>query len=138
MSAIFNMSEMTSLAFHSMALIATKGNEVVTVKAIAKEIGASENHLSKVLQRLVKAGLLRSARGPHGGFELTKPAREVRLNVIYNIMEGEPMPEGCPSMHSVCPFSGCIFGGIFNKFNREFEEYLSGHTLDDFTNFRPG
>jgi Rrf2 family nitric oxide-sensitive transcriptional repressor len=132
MTNIIHISEMTSIAVHSLTLIAARDNEMLNVKSIAQEIGASENHLSKVLQRLVKTGLLHSVRGPSGGFTLSKSAEEITLLGIYRLMEGYEPDNGCPSQRLACPFTRCIFGGILEKLNKEFEDYLAAHTLKDF------
>ena len=132
MSGVAHISEMTSLALHSMAFIAVNNHKMLNVKEIAGEIGASEAHLSKVLQRLVKAGLLNSTRGPSGGFKLTKTPGEIKLSDIYQTMEGPILGEGCPVHRTKCPFSRCILGGILQKLNQEFETYLKNLTLQDF------
>ncbi|HEX3046961.1 MAG TPA: Rrf2 family transcriptional regulator [Bacillota bacterium] len=132
MTGIAHLSEMASLALHSMTLIAGNQREMLNVKEIAKQIGASEAHLSKVLQRLVKTGLLRSTRGPNGGFELTRPGTEITLWDIYEAVEGAGTGEGCPSGRPFCPFQKCLFGGVLEKINTEFGSYLKSQTLQDF------
>jgi Rrf2 family protein len=134
MSGVSHISEMTSLALHSMALIAASGNEKLNVKSIAGKIGASEAHLSKALQRLVKSGLVRSTRGPSGGFELTRPAGEVTLLDIYQAIEGPIITGNCPLHHTNCAFNQCLFGGVLEKLNLEFKTYLMNRTLADFAN----
>jgi Rrf2 family protein len=51
--------------------------------AMAKNIAAQEeiprHFLAKILQQLARSGLLRSSKGPNGGFALKAPAAEVRL-----------------------------------------------------------
>ncbi len=134
MSGVIHISEMTSLALHGMAYIAGNGHKMLNVKEVAGEIGASEAHLSKVLQRLVKVGLLHSTRGPNGGFVLAKAPDQISLLDIYQVIEGPLFQGGCPTQRANCPFNRCLFGGILQKLNREFEVYLKNQTLKDFNN----
>ena len=54
----------------------------VRVGDIAVALKAPRNYLSKTLYRLVGAGVLRSTRGPHGGFQLAKPPTRLTLTEI--------------------------------------------------------
>lgn len=67
--------------------------------------------MAKILRRLVKAGVLRSARGVNGGFGLARPAAEISLLDIVEGIEGPiqltdcaPDPENCTLSHD-CPVS---------------------------------
>lgn len=125
------ISEMLSLALHSMVMIALKQGVYVNVRELAAATGASEAHLAKVLQRLAKTGLLRSLRGPKGGFTLAKPASEVTLLNVYEVIEG-PVPGGeCPTGRTTCPFAACILGGMPQRLEQEFIRYLGSKTLGD-------
>jgi Rrf2 family nitric oxide-sensitive transcriptional repressor len=128
---IVAVSEMLSLALHSMVLIALQDQEYINAKEIAAATGASEAHLAKVLQRLVKAGLLHSTRGPKGGFALAKPADELTLLDVYEVIEGQMHQEQCPTGRAICPFASCILGGVPERFNQEFTDYLGSKTLGD-------
>lgn len=128
---IVAVSEMLSLALHSMVLIALQGHEYINVKEIAAATGASEAHLAKVLQRLVKAGLLHSTRGPKGGFALAKPADELTLLDVYEVIEGHVHQGKCPTGRATCPFAGCILGGVPERLNQEFTDYLASKTVGD-------
>ena len=44
--------------------------------------------LVKIMFRLAQAGILRSKRGPHGGFSLAQPAKEISLLEIIEAVEG--------------------------------------------------
>lgn len=123
---------MTSLALHGLAFIAAGENKVTSVKEMASAIGASEAHLSKVFQRLAKAGLVQSGRGPKGGFSLSRPAASISLYDIFEVMEGSDAQGDCPVHRPVCPFTKCLFGGILGKLEQEFRTYMSGQTLADF------
>ena len=80
MDTILRISDAANLAIHAMAHIArSKGNVNHSVGEIAGEQGVSVAHLSKVMQRLVKVGLLTSRRGPGGGFVLGRAADKISL-----------------------------------------------------------
>ena len=81
------MSEAASIGIHSIVLIARAENGINAVK-IAETTGLSKNHISKVLQRLVKNDLLKSVRGPAGGFTLKKPPENISLLDVYESIEG--------------------------------------------------
>lgn len=136
MAGTFHLSEMLSLALHSMVYIATYDREYVNVKQIAQATGASEAHLSKVLQRLVKGRILRSIRGPKGGFTLDKNPEDINFLQIYEMIEGPIDSEGCPTHRRECPFAYCIFRGMPEKLNRQFIDYLTSTRLSEFTGNR--
>lgn len=131
MAGIVQISEAASLALHSMVSIAGAPGHPVNLKSIACSTGISETHLAKVLQRLVKAGLLDSTRGPRGGFDLARPAEEINLLSVYEAVEGPLGTEDCLLHASSCPyrFRRCIFGGLLAETNSKFREYMKGMTL---------
>ncbi len=130
---ILHISEAVSLAIHGLMLIARNDGSCKKVKEIAKEIGISEAHLAKVFQRLVKAGLISSTRGPRGGFTLARSSNTISLLDIYEAIEA-PLKEGgdCLLRKKICPFGECIFGNTISRVSREFREYLASKTLHDF------
>ncbi|MEN1761240.1 Rrf2 family transcriptional regulator [Anoxynatronum sibiricum] len=139
MAGTFHLSEMLSLALHSMVYIATSESEYVNVKQIAQATGASEAHLSKVLQRLAKGRILRSVRGPKGGFSLDRSPHDISFLEIYEMIEGPVSLEGCPSHRRECPFAYCIFRGMPEKLNSQFIDYLTNTHLSEFVgNRKPG
>ena len=95
MAKIFSMSEAASIAIHSMVLIARNKDGINAVK-IAEQTGSSKNHISKVAQRLVKDDLLKSVRGPSGGFTLKKDPADITLLDIYQSIEGPLEITDCP------------------------------------------
>lgn len=55
------------------------GGAPVRVADIATSLNIPRNYLSKTLHQLAQAGVLRSVRGPGGGFQLAKPAGRLSL-----------------------------------------------------------
>jgi len=131
MNKIVNISEAASLAFHSLALIA-KSKKLINANEIAKIMEFSKNHLSKVLQVLVKYGYISSVRGPKGGFVLKKKAGEISLLEVYEIFDGKIHVEKCALHNNVeCPFNSCVFGDLTNQFSSDFEFFLQNKTIAD-------
>ena len=131
MSRIVQLSEAVTIGLHSMVLIARSG-ELINVNVIAKETGASRNHLAKVMQRLVKAGFLKSNRGPLGGFMLKKKPKDITILQIYEAIEGKIETSGCPMDQQTCPFNKCLIGGIVKDVSEEFIKYIKKNTLNDY------
>lgn len=131
MSSFVQISEAASIGLHAMVLIAKGGGELVSVKTISQATDASENHLAKVMQRLSKAELVHSARGPKGGFILAKDPASISFLDIYEAIEGRIRNETCAIHREACSFKGCMFGGLIGKTTREFVEYFSKTTLSE-------
>ncbi len=130
MHKLINISEATSIAIHSLVLIA-KLNRSINATHIAELGGFSKNHLSKVLQLLVKQGYLRSNRGPKGGFVLIKPASSISLLDIYVLFEGEIIKEYQSSNSKVCPFENDIYGDIVERMTSNFINSFGERTIAD-------
>lgn len=137
MSGLLKISDASVLALHAMIYIALKQDEVSTNAEIAEFLSASENHLSKVLQRLTKAGLVKSVRGPHGGFVLGREPEKVSLREIYELFEGTMDSGNCLLQTRVCG-NNCVFGDLLSRMNHMVIDYMSKTTLTDAANTLKG
>jgi Rrf2 family protein len=99
--------------------------------AIARTLCVSEAHLAKVLQRLSKAGLLVSVRGPKGGFRLARRPEDITLLEVFETIDGPFEPEECLMRDKSCGQMGCLFGDLLGDINRQVREYLGGRNLED-------
>lgn len=131
MSKIVSLSEAASIALHGMILIARE-KKGMNVTKIAEMTSTSKHHVAKVMQRLVKSGYLTSHRGPNGGFELKVTPEEINFLDIYENIEGKIEINTCPMDKPVCPFDKCILNNVTSKMSKEFREYLSNQTLDQY------
>ncbi|MCX7971499.1 MAG: Rrf2 family transcriptional regulator [Negativicutes bacterium] len=128
-----SLSEAASLALHSVALIANaKPGELVNVRTISRATESSGAHLAKVMQRLARSGLLQSVRGPRGGFRLARPADQITLLEVCEVMDGTLDFSGCPGGKSTCPLIECLFTGFIEQAGRQFVEYLGKKSVADF------
>lgn len=131
MSSVLKVSDAASMGLHAMVLLAVKPERLMSNREIAETLKVSPAHLSKVLQRLSKAGMVRSTRGPGGGFRLVKDREKLPLLKVYEAIEGRLNPQNCLLHSPVCGGKRCIFGGMLKKLNKEVRDYLAKHKLKD-------
>ena len=65
-----------------------KDKKIVSSQDISKEYDIPLEYLLKILQQLVRANVLRSKRGPHGGFSLLRPAQKTTMLQIIEAVDG--------------------------------------------------
>ena len=136
-SGILAISEAGSLALHTMAVLAKNQKRLVSTEKLAKALSASPHHLSKVLQRLVKYGLVEAVSGPSGGHRLAKPADKITLLEIYEILEGKFKNKNCLFSKPICDGRNCILGGLLKEINQRTGDYLANTHLSDLVNSFP-
>jgi Rrf2 family protein len=134
MSTMLKVSEAASLGLHTMRVLASDGNRRLTTRDIASALRVSEAHLSKVLQRLVRRGLVQSTRGPKGGFTLAQDPTEITLMNVYEAVDGPLTAETCFLDRSVCPWGECMLGGLIETVNNMARRQLEETVLADVTN----
>lgn len=81
----------------AVILMAMRGEAgaYLPIRVIADELEISFHFLTKILQSLTEAGLLKSYRGPSGGVALVRPAGEITLLDIVRSLDGEALFRGC-------------------------------------------
>jgi len=138
MSSIIKISEAASIALHAMVLLAREQPNGMNAKKMADIIHVSEAHLAKVLQRLARADLVISTRGPRGGFTLNGDPKDISLLSVYEAVEGALNPAGCLFSVPVCRGDDCIFGNLLREKSEEIRSYMGEKTLDQLTSIYGG
>lgn len=127
---MIELSEAAAIAIHATVFLSRNAGEPQSLKTIAAASDVSENHLSKVLQKLAKAGVVASVKGPKGGYYLTDAARTATLMTVYEAIDGPWKPRHClfnsPRKAPCC----CAMRPMLEQINRTFYEYMTGHTID--------
>jgi Rrf2 family protein len=125
------ISDAAAMALHAMTLMAADPGGRHAVREIAGTLRVSEAHLAKVLQRLMRMGLVSSTRGPGGGYVLARPRDEITLLDIVEAIEGPLDPADCIMPTRTCTGGVCILGDLLETINRRVREYLGGTNLDE-------
>jgi Rrf2 family protein len=89
-------SQTVEYALRAAASLGIQWPTPATTKQIAKTTGVPPAYLSKVLQALARAGVVRSRRGVGGGISLVKGPRELSLLDVVNAVEPMHRIEACP------------------------------------------
>jgi Rrf2 family protein len=116
-----------------MVMLAARPDRPLSTREVAEELRVSEAHLSKVLQRLAKAGLVNSTRGPHGGFVLAHDAHDISLLEVYETIDGPICTADCLLNEPTCEGQACIMGDLVKSVNEQMRRYLSDTHLDEVT-----
>jgi Rrf2 family protein len=138
MSSIIKISEAASIALHAMVLLAREREVGMNARKMAEVIQVSEAHLAKVLQRLARADLVASSRGPRGGYFLNGRPDEITLLSVYEAVEGDLDAAGCLFAVPVCRGDDCIFGNLLKEKSEEIRRYMEEKTLDELTSIYGG
>ena len=83
------ISRSTGYALLAVGYVAkNKDQKIILSQTIAKEYNIPLEYLLKILQQLVRANVLRSKRGPRGGFSLAKNPKKINMLEIVEAVEG--------------------------------------------------
>jgi Rrf2 family protein len=132
MKNILNLSEASNLAIHALSYLVSLGPNVpVSVTQIAKDIGVSESHLAKVLQRLAREGVILSTRGAKGGFYWEKDLDRMSMLDLVVVMDGPLVTEGCLLGAPICTPTKCRMQKLMRSVGDLMTEELSRLKLGD-------
>ncbi|MFA6583668.1 MAG: Rrf2 family transcriptional regulator [Elusimicrobiaceae bacterium] len=124
MKSIIRISDAAVIAMHACITLAKEPERSFRIDEIAGRLDISRAHLSKVMQRLAKDGLVKSQRGPNGGFSLAGKPQNVRLHDIYVSIDGEPEFSGCLLGKRRCSKGNCLLGNFLSDSAKNFMEFL--------------
>jgi Rrf2 family protein len=129
-------SKTCEYAIRAMIFIAQKskdGNKV-GIKEIAKGIDSPEHFIAKILQDLGRRSLLRSLKGPNGGFYLDKEALECSLADIVKVVDGDKLFTGCGLGLKQCSETHpCPIHHEFKSVRKNVQTLLEKAKLGEFT-----
>ncbi|HOX92732.1 MAG TPA: Rrf2 family transcriptional regulator [Spirochaetales bacterium] len=131
LNTIIHLSDAALIAVHALAGLASSPDRLIQSKELAEAIGASGNHLAKVMQRLVKAGLVRSVKGPSGGFGLAKNADAISFKAAIEAVDGPLGSNFCPFSTEHCNPGNCIFGKEISSHAHQLIDYLGQRSIGD-------
>jgi len=108
------------------------GDGPVRLEALAETEGIAVRYLAAIVRDLMRAGLVRSVRGAHGGYLLARDPAQVRLVDVVRSLEGSLEPVPCLNDPGFCDkCEECVAREVWGKVGDAIVDALGSITLQD-------
>jgi Rrf2 family cysteine metabolism transcriptional repressor len=113
--------------------LAVRQNEgPVAIEALAQNTSVPEKYLAKIIQDLRRSGLIRSVRGPHGGYLLSGRPDEVTVLDVWEALEGPLCPVDCLENPQGCDLvDECVTREVWSRVRDAVSDVLRSVTLEE-------
>ena len=109
-----------------------QGQQPILLKDIAQRQQFSLQYLEHLITPLIAGGMVRSTRGAKGGVLLSRPAENIKLSEVIQLLEGSTAPAECVNNPGVCTRSElCVTRDIWSELKKVTDEVLESITLQD-------
>lgn len=113
------------------------GDKPAQIQDISRRQQISPRYLEQIFQNLKRAGILKSKRGPQGGYCLAKKADEITILEVLNATEQDVLLVDCAGKSgkirkrkTECPFEGnCVTQSVWEEASTMLNQLFGGMTL---------
>lgn len=124
------LSKSCEYAIQAMLYLVSHKNEIVGLKEIAEDLEIPQYFLSKIMQVLVKRGLISSIKGPNGGFRIKMAPDQISLLAIVDIIDGLSAFDRCGIGMKLCDDAyPCPIHEKFKPFRDDIRKFLEKQTV---------
>lgn len=122
----YGLRAMVDLAIHSTG-------EQIPLNSIAERQNLSVGYLEQVFSSLRKAGLVKSVKGPQGGYSLAHSASDITVGDVLRTLEGDlsVVEELDERQNTDNDIEYCITEKVWKKINQSISEVVDLITLED-------
>lgn len=127
------LSQTAEYALRIMAQLSIEdAGDPVRAKDLAETTEVPPHYLSKLLRKLVVAGLLKSEKGHHGGFRLAKKAGAIKLMDVLRAVDAPSAATHCAFGWTKCSNDEpCPLHPVWMQLTESFEAWANRRTLAD-------
>lgn len=120
------------MAMADLARYEARADRALALAEIAQRQEISLSYLEQLFARLRRKGLVKSARGPGGGYRLAKTAAETKIAEIVHAVDEPLRATRCGSAGG-CMTKGerCLTHDLWEDLGRHIEDYLASVSLAD-------
>lgn len=120
----FAVTAMLDLAIH-------EADKPVTLAGISERQNISLSYLEQLFSRLRRNGLVKSVRGPGGGYHIAKRHNEISVSQIISAVDELIDATQCGGHENCRDERRCMTHELWSSLNVKILEYLSGVTIAD-------
>jgi Rrf2 family protein len=128
------VSRRTDYATRALLALSLEGGGPLKLDVIARRTAVPLSVLEQVMPTMRTAGIVRSERGPSGGYRLNKRPDEITLERIVRLFQGPLAPISCATRHNPepCPMTvGCTLRDVWEEIRDATISLLGGVTFAD-------
>ena len=115
-----------------LELAKNDGNGPLQIKTIAQHQDISVKYLEQLMTILKSSGFVRSIRGSKGGYLLARAPNEIRLNEVFNCLEGLVTTVDCVRDSHYCQRTAdCVTRQVWTQVQNAIKNVLQSITLQD-------
>ena len=118
----YAVTAMLDLAIHD-------DRDPVALADIARRQGISLSYLEQLFAQLRKRGLVRSSRGPGGGYQLGRPASEIAVVDVIGAVDESVDATRCGGMENCQGEARCLTHDLWHDLGRQIHDFLGGIDL---------
>ncbi len=126
----YAVTAMLDLALH-------EGGGPVPLASISRRQGISLSYLEQLFTRLRQHGLVRSARGPGGGYSLARPAERISVAEVMAAVDERVDATRCGGRGDCDGGLPCLTHELWWELSEEIRRFLDGISLADLTREAP-
>jgi len=123
----FAVTAMLDLAIH-------EAEKPVTLAGISERQNISLSYLEQLFSRLRRNGLVKSVRGPGGGYLIAKSLNQISVSQIISAVDEQIDATQCGGNENCHDEKRCMTHDLWTSLNVQILQYLSGISLADLVN----
>lgn len=106
----------------------------VSLRDISSRESISLTYLEQLFVKLRRGEIVKSVRGPGGGYVLARPAHEIQVDEIIDSVEESLVPVSCMDEKRGCACDDqCVTHNVWHGLGEKIRDFLSSITLEELT-----
>ena len=116
-----------------VSLVCHSNGRPTTLKDISDSEGISLPYLEQLFVKLRKGNIVKSVRGPGGGYVLARPASEIKVGEVITVVEESLNPVACLDEDpALCTKTNkCVTQRVWKGLGEKIKEFLDSITIED-------